>query len=162
LIEFYFLLSSSPLRPNPILLHTSQASLSSEKKFISRSNDNVQYLFSLSPSFFRKKKPKTFAFSEKHIQAFIFNRTKTTTNSIKSNFAIKILFYGLFNNERQKFLLLKNVVVSLEFRGRILKGSDNFYDRNFDSINFFFCGDKNRVYIVKLRSVSLMKLINFG
>jgi hypothetical protein len=26
----------------------------------------------------------------------------------------------------------------LEFRGRILKGSDNFYDRNFDSINFFF------------------------
>jgi hypothetical protein len=87
------------------------------------------------------------AYSSSHHQP-----RKTTTNSIKSNFAIKILFYGLFNNQRQKFLLLKNVVVSLEFGN--FKGSTTFMTETLTTLKFFLwqtkMGTKAEFYAVKL------------
>jgi hypothetical protein len=90
--------------------------------------------------------------SPKHIQALHQKPRKTTTNSIKSNFTIKILFYGLFSNERQKFLLLKNVVVSLEFGN--LKGSTTFMTETLTALKSFLWQTKMETkaefYVVKL------------
>lgn len=74
-------------------------------------------------------------FSPKAYSSFHHQPRKTTTNSIKTNFTIKILFYGLFNNERRKFLLLKNVVVSLEFGN--LKGSTTFMTGTLTALKSF-------------------------